>query len=155
MSVPKKTILMFLVFTFFSFFIALSYGAYQLAMQEVSYNQNYHFENTNPNRIVIKKRNNEEFSIEELADLADNNLVSEVVPFDYVLDASAYLISTVNESMSMGGLFLPVSLITLDDLDYGVMPEDETEIVVALNSRIIDGHVDDILDVEYTTNRFT
>ncbi len=155
MSVPKKTILMFLVFTFFSFFIALSYGAYQLAMQEVSYNQNYHFENTNPNRIVIKKRNNEEFSIQELADLADNNLVSEVVPFDYVLDASAYLISTVNESMSMGGLFLPVSLITLDDLDYGVMPEDETEIVVALNSRIIDGHVDDILDVEYTTNRFT
>ena len=58
LAVPKKTFLMIIIFTFFSFFVALSYGAYQLSMNEASYSYNEHFSNTSPNRVVIRKDDN-------------------------------------------------------------------------------------------------
>ncbi len=152
LAVPKKTMLMLLVFTFFSFFIAMAYGAYQLSMEEVNYNYNYQFTNTNPNRIVVRKTDNSAFTQDELDALADETLVADVVSFDYVLDHDATLQSSVNFNMELDGLFLPLDLITEDDLSYGRMPLTENEIVVAMNSSVLANHSEDLLNIIYETN---
>ncbi len=153
-AVPKKTLLMFLVFTFFSFFIALSYGAYQLSMQEINYSHNYHFNNTNPNRIIINKRDNTPFTTEELEELVDNNIVADIVPFDYVLDEDLYLYSAANEDMDFFGLFLPVNLIDASDLTYGRMPIAANEIVLAINDRVIENSYEDILNQTFKSYNY-
>jgi len=149
LAVPKKSLLMLLVFTFFSFFVALSYGAYQLAMQEVSYNNNYSFTNTNPNRIILKKNDNTAFTNEELSGLADYNIVRDVIPYDYVLDVRADLISTTALSRSLSGLFLPVNIIKESDLDYGIMPSNKDEVIIATDKNIIDRNHEDLLNQDY------
>jgi len=149
LAVPKKSLLMLLVFTFFSFFVALSYGAYQLAMQEVSYNNNYSFTNTNPNRIILKKTDNSVFTTDDLLDLADYNLVGDIVSNDYILDIRIELISTDNLSKSMAGLLLPINLIEESNLDYGVMPSNKNEIIIATSKDIIDRNHDELLTQDY------
>lgn len=148
-SVPKKSLLMLLVFTFFGFFVALSYGAYQLVMEEVNYNTNYTFENTNPNRIILRKTDNSAFSDDDLSALADYNLVQEIVPFDYVLDQSVSYVSMANSDRRVNGLYLPSNLITADELDYGVMPTSDHEMIMAMPKSAIDNYTDDLLDVIY------
>lgn len=149
-SVPKKSLLMLLVFTFFGVFVALSYGAYQLVMQEVNYDTNYTFQNTNPNRIILRKTDGTAFTDDDLSALeTDYSLVQDVVPFDYVLDQSVEYVSMSNNDRTVDGQYLPSSLITEEDLDYGVMPTNEHEMVVAMPKSAIDNFTDDLLNVFY------
>ncbi|MBN2540361.1 MAG: ABC transporter ATP-binding protein [Bacilli bacterium] len=155
LAVPKKSLLMLLVFTFFSFFIAIAYGAYQLSMDEVSYNYNYQFANTNPNRIILRKTDNSVFTQTELSDLKDLNLVQEIVYFDYVMDQEITMISTENTQMGLDGLALPVGLVIEDDLVAGRLPENENEMVLAMNAQIISTHEADLLDVLYEIDDYS
>ncbi len=143
LAVPKKTLLMIVIFSFFSFFVALSYGAYQLAMSETTYNQNSHFSNTSPNRIVIRKMDGSELTTDDIAELEDYDLVEQVIPFDYILDSQAYIYSeTVNDYSYLYGLFLPQSLLEEDDLDYGRLSTRDDEVVVAVNQYELNNYED-------------
>jgi ABC-type lipoprotein export system ATPase subunit len=116
-SAPKKTLLMIVIFTFFSFFVALSYGAFQLASEESSYNYNVHFSNTSPNRLVVRKDDNTAFTQTDLDELEALSNVSVVLGFDYVLDMSVSLHTESTEYWaSIYGGYLPLSVIDEDDL---------------------------------------
>ena len=143
LAVPKKTLLMIIIFSFFSLFVALSYGAYQLAMNEATYNYNSHFSNTSPNRIVIRKMDSTPLTVDDIAELEDYDIVNEVIPYDYVLDSETYIYAeTYNDYSYLYGLFLPVTLLDEDDLDYGRMPTDDEEIVVAVNQYQLNNYED-------------
>lgn len=140
LSVPKKTLLMIVVFTFFSFFVGMAYGAYQLVMSDAVNYGNTYFTNTNPNRIVIRKDDNSAFTSDELASLEDYGSVTTVVPFDYVLDYNDQFMTNVvnDEYYGMSGNYLPDTLITQSDLSVGTMPLNDNQIVLALNGAQVD-----------------
>lgn len=131
LAVPKKTLLMVIVFTFFSFFVALAYGAYQIVMNETTSNYNLHFSNTNPNRIVVRKTDKSIIDADELEALAGHGIVEEVVAFDYVLDQRLRLVSTGFDEEYFSGYYLPLSLIDESDLAHGEMPSNDYEIIYA------------------------
>lgn len=138
LAVPKKTVLMVIVFTFFSFFVALTYGAYQLILNETNINSNSVFGNSNPNRIVVRKDDNSAFTQEDLDELAGYKDVVEVVSFDYVLDDTVSLFYEDEDTYNyLNGSFLPISLISESDLEYGRMPEADNEIVIAVSSAVL------------------
>ncbi len=143
LSVPKKTILMIVIFTFFSLFVALSYGAYQMASNEVQLSSNAHFSNTSPNRVVLRKMDGTALTAADISEINDYNIVDQVVTFDYMLDYYSYMYSEDEDTYAyIYGLYLPVNLIDEDDLDYGRMPITSSEIVVAVNSSSLNDYED-------------
>ncbi len=142
LAVPKKTLLMLIVFTFFSFFVALTYGSYASAQAESNMSINSVFTNSSPNRVVLRNDDNSAFTQDQLNDIADtSNRIIEVVDFDYVLDTALYLeYDGVGDERGAGlnGLFMPISLIEEEDLLYGRLPESDDEIVVSLDTYDID-----------------
>jgi ABC-type lipoprotein export system ATPase subunit len=153
-SAPKKTLLMIVIFTFFSFFVALSYGAFQLASEESSYNYNVHFSNTSPNRLVVRKDDNTAFTQTDLDELEALSNVSVVLGFDYVLDMSVSLHTESTEYWaSIYGGYLPLSVIDEDDLKYGRMPISKDEIVVSLNEYSIDEY-EQYLDQDFSAGGY-
>ncbi|MCK5731532.1 MAG: ATP-binding cassette domain-containing protein, partial [Tenericutes bacterium] len=153
LSVPKKTLLMIVIFTFFSLFVALSYGAYQLATNEVQLSNNSHFTNTSPNRVVLRKMDGSELTPADLAEINDYNIVDQVVSFDYMLDYYTFMYSEDGDSYeNIYGLYLPVSLIEGDDLDYGRLPTSSSEIVVAVNTSVLNNYEDDMNKTFYSAD---
>ncbi|XMB71785.1 ABC transporter ATP-binding protein [Mycoplasmatota bacterium WC30] len=143
LAVPKKTVLMVVIFTFFSFFIAMSYGAYQLAMNDSGYSFNSHFVNTSPNRVIIRKDDKSAFSDEDLAEIEGYSIVDHIVTFDYVLDINLTISSeTANNYTYLNGLLLPMEVIEADDLDYGILPKADSEIVIAVNNYELNNYED-------------
>lgn len=144
LAVPKKTLLMVIVFTFFSFFVALAYGAYQIVMNETTSNYNYHFSNTNPNRIVLRHTDKSIFDADDLEALEDYGIVEDIVAFDYVLDQRLRLITDDFDADYFNGYYLPLSLIDEDDLSYGEMPDGDYEIIYAANDYEISYYADQL-----------
>lgn len=151
LSVPKKTLLMLIIFTFFSFFVALTYGAYQLVQGESSISINQVFTNSNPNRVVVRKSDNSAFTQADIEELEDYNVVKEVVTFDYILDQTIDLLSTTGDRYTYtDGIFLPLSMIDENDLEYGRLPILDNEIVIGLSTSELDDY-DEYLDVYFSS----
>ncbi len=139
LSVPKKTFLMIVVFTFFSLFIGLAYGGYILSMQESSYTYNSHFNYTNPDRIVVRKTDNSEFVQADLDELSDLTKVKEIISRDYVLDYSQVMSSVSGDIDYINVSFLPLSLLGEEtQLLYGTRPLEAAEVVVAASDEILE-----------------
>jgi hypothetical protein len=143
-AVPKKTILMVLVFTFFSIFVGLAYGGYTIVSQEGSFPFNSHFQYTLSNRLVVKRLDNNPLTQADLDQLASYSQVDSVITEDYVLDSwkvmsskDSYDVLIERETeliYYMNTIFLPLS--SLDDsinLPYGSWPEEDDEIVLAVD----------------------
>ncbi len=157
LAVPKKTLLMILVFSFFSFFVALAYGAFNLSSEMSDYNYNMYFQNNSISRLVVRKTDKSAFTDSDFAAINELDPIKSVVKHDYVLDYSA---SYFNESegdgrysMYMNGYFLPLDLVDEDVLAAGSMPENENEIVIAMPSYNIDS-ADDYVGVTFESNLF-
>ena len=144
LAVPKKSILMVIVFAFFSFFVAFSYGAYQIVSQETTYNYNFYFENSNPNRIVVRNLDASALTDDQLSDLADYGVVDEVVPFDYILDINISMetMDAYDYRNYFSGNYLPLSMIQESDLKYGEMPAADNEVVISINDNEVDYYSD-------------
>ncbi|MDY0023546.1 MAG: ABC transporter ATP-binding protein, partial [Candidatus Izemoplasmatales bacterium] len=69
LSVPKKTILMVIVFWFFAFFVGLSYAGYINVTNTSVELTNFYFSYTNPDRLVVKKADDSPLSDDDLAEL--------------------------------------------------------------------------------------
>ncbi len=147
LSVPKKTILMILIFAFFSFFVALAYGAYQIVTDTTTYNYNYYFNNTNPNRVVLRNMDNSAFTEDQLAELEnDYDNVRSVVAFDYLLDVRVGFqtagLDFDYDRDYFSGSYLPLDLIDETMLKFGVMPTADNEVVVSVHTALIDYYED-------------
>jgi len=151
LAVPKKSLLMLVIFTFFSFFVALTYGAYQLVQNESYPSINQVFTYSSPNRIVVRKSDGSVFNQADLDELADFNVVEEIVTFDYVLDQTIDLLSTSGSHFNyIDGVFLPLSMIDEDDLEHGRLPVADNEIVIALGTSELDDY-DEYLNITYSS----
>lgn len=150
-SVPKKTLLMILVFSFFAFFVALSYGSFNVTMTDVSFNYNYYFQNTSISRMIVRKSDKTAFSQADIDELLALGKVQTVIPFDYLLDQSVSLVSEYDPNQPYDTLYLDCLLLpssVLEDetvLFAGRMPRDDSEIVLALASDRLES-IDDYLN---------
>jgi ABC-type lipoprotein export system ATPase subunit len=143
-SVPKKTFLMIIVFSFFAFFVALMYGTFNVNMNDISYNYNYYFQNTSISRTIVRKTDKSVFSQADLDQLSELGNVQTVIPFDYFLDRSISLYANDDpnnpyNNTYLSGLFLPASVIENESiLVAGRMPAAEDEIVIAITGDRLD-----------------
>ncbi len=136
LSVPKKTFLMILVFTFFAFIVALTYGSYDVSMNDYNYNYNYYFQNTSVSRIVIRKTDMTPLTTEEINQLVALDKVQTVIPYDYLLDSNGWFVSVggVNQdAYYLNTNYLPLSVLSSSELLIaGEMPTKPGEIIIAL-----------------------
>ena len=153
-AVPKKTILMVLVFSFFSIFVGLAYGGYTIVSHESSFPFNSHFQFASANRLVVKRLDNQPFTQDDLDQLASYSQVGSIITEDYVLDAWKVMSSKdtglIEEDDKyieyISTVFLPLS--SLDDntfLPYGTWPEDDDEIIFAVSDQYYE-MAEDIID---------
>ncbi|MGD9910387.1 MAG: ATP-binding cassette domain-containing protein [Candidatus Izemoplasmatales bacterium] len=138
LAVPKKSFLMILVFSFFAFIVALTYGSYDVSMNDYNYSYNYYFNNTSVSRIVVRKTDKTPLTAADIAELQGLDKVQTVVPYDYILDVNLWMYSEATSAsedyLYINGSYLPSSIISsVDLLIAGRMPTSSNEIVVALS----------------------
>lgn len=139
LSVPKKTLLMIVVFTFFSIFIGLSYGGYIMSIGENVTSYNNHFHYANQDRLVVRKTDNSAMTEADLNELSDFSNVKMLIERDYVLDVNRIMGSVTGDINYISVSFLPISYLGDDfKIEYGSMPIDDNEIILAANSEIIE-----------------
>lgn len=158
-SVPKKSLLMILVFSFFAFFVALTYGSFNVTISDVSYNYNYYFQNTSISRMIVRKADKTAFTQADLNQLTNLDKVQTAIPFDYLLDKQFTLTSEYNaadpyNTIYLDCLMLPTSVLEDEtQLFAGRLPLDSTEIVIALSGDRLD-ELDDYLDQTFREGYF-
>jgi ABC-type lipoprotein export system ATPase subunit/ABC-type antimicrobial peptide transport system permease subunit len=156
LSVPKKSILMVVIFTIFVFFVAMAYGSFQASLRDFENLGNYYFTNTSINRIVVKKADNSELTQADLDELMGFTNVKTIVTNDYVLDRTFWM---ENNTVGDYGAWismqpLPQSLMSEDtELLFGRMPTSSTEVVIAINSANA-GEYESYLDVLFKANEY-
>ncbi|MFA5007317.1 MAG: ABC transporter ATP-binding protein/permease [Candidatus Izemoplasmatales bacterium] len=159
LAVPRKSILMILVFAVFSFFVALAYGAFNASMRDYEDWGNYYFTNTSITRVVVRKADRTAFTPEDLASLLEVANVKLYVENDFILDyALGYQALVANEWGYYDYLNpypLPLGLVTAETLYAGRMPEAADEVVLATNELYLDDYVDTYLgkDLAVATGR--
>ena len=147
LSVPKKTILMMLVFFIFAFLVVMVYGATISIMSGSSYSIDYiYFKNDSISRIVVRKQDKSAFSSADLAELEELSQAKTVVTQDYLLDIEFYLQANTpvgennDQYIGIGDVkFLPMSLIDSDSLLWkGRLPAEDDEAILVLPAESID-----------------
>jgi ABC-type lipoprotein export system ATPase subunit len=147
LSVPKKTILMMLVFFIFAFLVVMVYGATISIMSGSSYSIDFtYFKNDSISRIVVRKQDKSAFSSADLAELEELSQAKTVVTQDYLLDIEFYLQANTpvgennDQYIGLGDVkFLPMSLIDSDSLLWkGRLPAEDDEAILVLPAESID-----------------
>lgn len=160
LAVPKKSILMVVIFTVFSFFVALAYGAFNASMRDFENFGNQYFYNTSITRIVVRKTDKSAFTEADLAELLDDSAVKSYIAADYLLDTTLYMISSeMNEYGYYDSIYpypVPASILEEDMLVAGRMPASDDEVVLAVSegnvTYYVDGYLDTVLSTGSTRN---
>ncbi|MGD9761593.1 MAG: ATP-binding cassette domain-containing protein [Candidatus Izemoplasmatales bacterium] len=131
-AVPKKTLLMVLVFSFFAIFVGMAYGGYIIVSQQSAFFYNSHFDYTNPDRIVVKRADNQPLTESDLEQLSSYSQVKTLITHDYAMDMFRTLYSIGGDIDYISVNFLPLSLLP-DDLTitYGDLPEEDNQVIIA------------------------
>ena len=134
-NILGKFILLFLVFLFITISIISEYTSFKEQEHLLStYGYNYNFEDISSNRIIIKKNNNSEILEEDYKALADLPNVDYIVKNDLLLDTGIELTNNNNIYLYCSIASKPYSETTVD---IGRLPENDNEIIIEGNSRIL------------------
>jgi putative ABC transport system permease protein len=156
LSVPKKTIMMVLIFSVFIFFVAMAYGAFNASLGEMQQSGNMFFQNSSITRVVVKKTDDSVLTPADLAELAGLDMVQSVIPRDYVLDQTFWLSNRTNGGYDLwlDVKALPMSVMKDEsDLVYGRMPTADNEVVMAVTSGYM-SQAKDSLDLIFSTSEW-
>ena len=128
-NIKTKFVLLFMVFFFMTAAIMAQYSnsKKQKHLSDMD-GSNYFFQNTNENRIIIKKQDKTPFhEVEDYAQIRALSNVDYIVKDDALLDQSIVLTNSKNIS-----LYTKASSINSlkGDVDVGRLPENDNEIVV-------------------------
>lgn len=154
LSVPKKSILMVIIFSIFVFFVAMAYGSFNASLRDYENTGNFYFNNTSINRIVVKKLDNSELSDADINELLAFSNVSSYVSYDFVLDQELWL---KNQSIGDYGAYisaspLPLSMIGSDvELLDGRMPTASNEVLLLVNP-VYASEFMDYIDQEFNSS---
>jgi len=149
-AVPKKTILMVLVFTFFSIFVGLAYGGYTIVSQEGAFPFNSHFTYNLPNRLVVKRLDNKPLTQADIEQLTSFSQVDSVITEDYVLDGWMVFTSTEDDLIDyISMIVLPLSVLDENmSLPNGSWPNRDDEVILAVQDYYFD-MASEIVDTNY------
>lgn len=128
-NVLPKFILLLLVFSFVVIALMSEYATFKKEEFEASKSgANYVFQDANPARIVLNKKDRTPFSEEELEKLNKMENVDYLLKQDTLADEYTQL-STKEEDLWLGGYSKPIELFQ-GKLDVGKMPENANEIII-------------------------
>lgn len=131
LATPKKSILLFLIFMFATFFFAFIYAGYLFA-QSNQMGSSSGLDYAPETRIVINKVDGSPFTENELKNLKDNSRIENLITFDFLLDQYRQVQGEIGPAFRSNvnfwdPLFMPVSM--FGDT-YKDMAEDEVVIVL-------------------------
>lgn len=141
-TTPKKTLLMFFILLTTALFISLSYSLY--AKSEIDADSYYIRNEANryQGRIVVKKADSSTFTEEELENIKRvggvKNLIVDDIVLDNVLELDFELPNRSRWESVFSFNIRSVGDISKSNLTYGTLPDEEYEIVVSLNEKIVD-----------------
>ncbi|MBN2605014.1 MAG: ATP-binding cassette domain-containing protein [Bacilli bacterium] len=146
-SVPKKSFFTLLIISFMIVAFIFAFG-YTLKERNTSLRtETYYFENANPSRVIVTKRDNTPFTDAELEKLGEIEYVRSVVEHDTVFD-SVYTNVIYNQEYDMDEFFdykvLAASSLNEFDLISGRLPNNEYEVVIGNNGFYV---VDDFISI--------
>ena len=130
-NILPKFLLLFAVFFFMSAAVLTEYGSFQMSEEEIT-DEGYSivFSDLSENRVLINKKDRTPFTDEEYAQIKQLSNVDYLVEDDVFIDG----MSTISrEDMSIYGTMLDIENFR-GNVDFGRMPENENEIVVAMRS---------------------
>lgn len=130
-NILPKFLLLFVVFFFMSAAVLTEYGSFQMSEEEIT-DEGYSivFSDLSENRVLINKKDRTPFTNEEYAQIKQLSNVDYLVEDDVFIDG----MSTISrDDMSIYGTMLDIENFR-GNVDFGRMPENENEIVVAMSS---------------------
>lgn len=130
-NILPKFLLLFAVFFFMSAAVLTEYGSFQMSEEEIT-DEGYSivFSDLSENRVLINKKDRTPFTNEEYAQIKQLSNVDYLVEDDVFIDG----MSTISrDDMSIYGTMLDIENFR-GNVDFGRMPENENEIVVAMSS---------------------
>lgn len=130
-NILPKFLLLFAVFFFMSAAVLTEYGSFQMSEEEIT-DEGYSivFSDLSENRVLINKKDRTPFTNEEYAQIKQLSNVDYLVEDDVFIDG----MSTISrDDMSIYGTMLDIENFR-GNVDFGRMPENENEIVVAMRS---------------------
>lgn len=130
-NILPKFLLLFAVFFFMSAAVLTEYGGFQMSEEEIT-DEGYSivFSDLSENRVLINKKDRTPFTSEEYAQIKQLSNVDYLVEDDVFIDG----MSTISrDDMSIYGTMLDIENFR-GNVDFGRMPENENEIVVAMIS---------------------
>lgn len=130
-NILPKFLLLFAVFFFMSAAVLTEYGSFQMSEEEIT-DEGYSivFSDLSENRVLINKKDRTPFTDEEYAQIKQLSNVDYLVEDDVFIDG----MSTISrDDMSIYGTMLDIENFR-GNVDFGRMPENENEIVVAMRS---------------------
>jgi ABC-type lipoprotein export system ATPase subunit len=139
-AVPKKTILMVLVFTFFSIFVGLAYGGYTIVSQEGAFPYNSHFVYNLPNRLLVKRLDNKPLTQSDIEQLTSFSQVNTAITEDYVLDSTMVFTSADEGPIDyINMIVLPLSILDENmSLPNGSWPNRDDEVILVVQDYYYD-----------------
>ena len=130
-NILPKFLLLFAVFFFMSAAVLTEYGSFQMSEEEIT-DEGYSivFSDLSENRVLINKKDRTPFTDEEYTQIKQLSNVDYLVEDDVFIDG----MSTISrDDMSIYGTMLDIENFR-GNVDFGRMPENENEIVVAMRS---------------------
>ncbi|MDD5601815.1 MAG: ABC transporter ATP-binding protein [Candidatus Izemoplasmatales bacterium] len=153
-SVPKKSILMILVFFIFAFLVVMVYGATKISMSGSYYFPSREFfSNNSVSRIVVRKQDRSIFEAADIAELEALSHVKTLISQDYLLDMPFYLRSVLpvaefdNQMLYLESTqLLPYRIIDSESLLFaGKLPEAENDVLLVMPAADIDSEEEQTL----------
>jgi len=145
-NITSKFLLLFLVFIFIIVSLLAEYTVLQAKETEASEKySNGNFNDLSDNRILIKKQDQTSFTEEDYKRIEENDNIDFIVKNDYILDgyiglydrkAKGYFMNTdmivYDCDISISGYAYSIEEFE-GNLDVGIMPENENEVVIKIN----------------------
>ncbi len=127
-NIIPKFLLILSVYIFIIYAMFFAYSSFKYAAYEESINgYNPFFSNKDENRIIIKKKNGEEFTEKDYKKIEEIDNIESIMKNDLVLDSEVYIESNV---FSLYGNVLSVN--RLEKVDVGRFPKSNNEIIVSV-----------------------
>lgn len=147
LAMPKRLLLTLMIGLFIVAVFSFTYGSYVEASSAQNIGAwNPFFQNNNPSRLIVLRRDQAPFSQEELAAFNNLSRVQEVIPFDPVFELRMGLEDSWRDYQVMS-----TATLTRRDLQSGQLPESADEIVVP---RDMDVEVGETIRLVFDSDRF-
>lgn len=128
-NIVPKFLLVLAVYLFITIALISEYASFKQDEYNASKDgDNYYYTNLDISRVVLKKKDHNPISDEDITKLEKLNNIKRVFKTDCILDTESYI--TDNFNFWLHGSFLPISMLE-GKLDLGEMPKNDNEIVIA------------------------